>query len=155
MGIKSDIEDAIKVHGAWKARFRDFLSGKAGMDLSDVGKTDACKLGMWLEDGGQRMLSPENHAKTCELHAQFHQVAGGIVHNIKQKDFLAARQALASAGTFDQASHALCAFLRKVSLHDGPKPNQKTNEAGATAEVTADGAAEPSRQTTEPAQQQD
>jgi len=123
MKIKSDIEDAINVHGAWKAKFRDFLSGKAGMDLSHVGHTDACKLGMWLEDGGRRKLSPESHAQACELHAQFHQVAGSIVHNIKQKDFMAARQALASGGAFDQASHAMCAFLHRVVLHDGPKPS--------------------------------
>ena len=135
MGIKSDIEDAIKVHGAWKAKFRDFLNGKAGLDLSEVGKTDACKLGMWLGDGAHRMLSSENHAKTCELHAQFHQVAGGIVHDIKQKDFMAARQALASAGAFDQASHALCAFLRKVILHDGPKPEKKADEVKVVTEV--------------------
>lgn len=125
MGIKSDIEDAIKVHGAWKARFRDFLNGKAGLDLFEVGKTDACKLGMWLDDGARRMLSSENHAKICELHAQFHHVAGSIVHDIKQKDFMAARRALVSAGSFDQASHAMCAFLRKVVLHEGPSSGAK------------------------------
>lgn len=154
MGIKSDIEDAVQVHGAWKAKFRDFLNGKAGMDLPEVSHPHACKLGKWLEDGGQRMLSPENHAKTCELHAQFHQVTGDIVHNIKQKDFEAARQALASAGTFDQASHALCAFLRKVALHDGPKPPQNQNEAKTSAEVPASEAAASPKQATEPTQQQ-
>lgn len=154
MGIKSDIEDAVQVHGAWKAKFRDFLNGKAGMDLSEVSHPHACKLGKWLEDGGQRMLSPENHAKTCELHAQFHQVAGDIVHNIKQKDFEAARQALASAGAFDQASHALCAFLRKIALHDGRKPAQIPNEAKASAEVPTDEAAEHAKQAAEPVQQQ-
>lgn len=133
MGIKSDIEDAIKVHGAWKARFRDFLSGKAGLELSGVGHTDACKLGMWLGDGGRRMLSPEDHARACELHAQFHRVAGEIVHNIKQKDFMAARQALTAAGAFDQASHELGAFLRKVALRGRHKvANQETEDEATT-----------------------
>jgi len=121
MGIKHDIEDAIYVHGAWKTRFRDFLGGKAGMDLSEVGHTEACKLGRWLGEEARRMLSPEDHANACELHAHFHQVAGDIVHNIKQKDFGAARQALAPAGAFDQASHALGAYLRKVALRGRPK----------------------------------
>lgn len=137
MGIRSDIEDAIKVHGAWKAKFRDFLSGKTGMDLSEISKTDCCKLGKWLEDGGKRMLSAEEHAATCELHEKFHQVAGDIVQNIKQKDFEAARQALASGGTFDQASHGLCAFLHKVSMHDGPKPEERAKAAQAVAEANA------------------
>ena len=138
MKIKSDIEDAIQVHGAWKAKFRDFLSGKVGLDLSDIGQTDACKLGMWLDDGGRRKLSPESHAKACELHARFHQVAGDIVHNIKQKDFMAARQALAAGGAFDQASHAMCAFLRKLVLHAGPKPDTKANEVSDATDATVE-----------------
>ena len=141
MGINSDIEDAIRVHGAWKARFRDFLSGKAGMDLSDVAKTDACKLGAWLEDGGRRMLSSEDHARTCELHAQFHQVADNIVRNIKQKNFMAARQTLTPAGEFDKASHELCAFLHKACLHVGPKSHHNTQDTESAAE-----SAEPSQQ---------
>jgi hypothetical protein len=143
VGIKSDIEDAIKVHGAWKARFRDFLNGKAGLDLSEVGKTDACKLGMWLDDGARRMLSSENHAKICALHAQFHQVAGSIVHDIKQKDFMAARQALVSAGSFDQASHAMCAFLRKVVLHERPASGAKAIDVEADAKAAAPPASAP------------
>jgi hypothetical protein len=140
MTIRSDIEDAIAVHGAWKAKFRDFLSGKAELDLSSVGRSDACKLGMWLADGGRRKLSPENYAKACELHAQFHQVAGSIVHNIKQKDFMAARQALASGGAFDHASHAMCAFLRKLILHGGYKAGTPPDEASVAAEATIEAA---------------
>jgi hypothetical protein len=137
MGIKSDIEDAINVHGAWKAKFRDFLSGKVAMDLSAVSHTDACQLGMWLGDGGRRKLSPENHAHACELHAHFHQVAGDIVNSIKQKDFMAARQSLAAGGDFDRASHAMCAFLRKLILHDAPKPGTPTNDVATATEATA------------------
>lgn len=146
MTIKSDIEDAINVHGAWKAKFRDFLSGKAGLDLPDIGRTDACKLGKWLDDGGHRMLSPEDHAKTCELHTRFHQEAGNIVHHIKQKDFMAARQALAPAGSFNQASHAMCAFLHKLVLHDGPKSGTKANEAEVATEAAAAPAESPDKQ---------
>lgn len=134
MGIKNDIEDAIYVHGAWKARFRDFLNGKAGMDLSAVGHTEACKLGHWLGEEARRMLSPEDHAKACELHAHFHHVAGDIVHNIKQKNFSAARQALGPAGAFDQASHELSAFLRKLALRGRPKGANKAEEAEAAVE---------------------
>ena len=139
MGGRSDIEDAIKVHGAWKAKFRDFLSGKAGMDLAEISQTDCCKLGKWLGDGGKRMLSAEDHATTCELHKKFHQVAGDIVQNIKQKDFEAARQALASGGPFDQASHGLCAFLLKVSMHNAPKPEENPKATHATEGNAAPG----------------
>jgi methyl-accepting chemotaxis protein len=134
MGIKSDIEYAIYSHGAWKARFRSFLSGKAGLDLSAIGHTESCKLGKWLADEARRMLSPEDHVKACELHAHFHRVAGDIVHNIKQKNFSAARQALGPAGAFDQASHEMGAFLRTLARRSRPKPANKTTEDGAVAE---------------------
>jgi hypothetical protein len=48
---------------------------------------------------------------------------------------MAARQALVSGGAFDQASHALCAFLRKLVLHGAPKPGAKTKDAERTAEA--------------------
>jgi hypothetical protein len=121
MGIKHDIEDAIYAHGAWKTRFRDFLGGKAGMDLSEVGHTEACKLGHWLGEEARRMLSPEDHAKACELHAHFHRVAGDIVHNIKQKDFGTARQALAPAGAFDQAKPCPGRLSPQGGLRGRPK----------------------------------
>lgn len=119
MEIKSDIEYAIYSHGAWKARFRNFLSGKTGLDLSAIGHTESCKLGKWLADEARRMLSLEDHVKTCELHAPFHRVAGDIVHNIKQKNFSAARQALGAAGAFDQASQGTAkeAALRHDRVH--------------------------------------
>jgi hypothetical protein len=121
MGIKRDIEYAIYTHGAWKTRFRDFLSGRAGMDLSAISQTDACKLGTWLENEARRMLSPEDHAEACRLHESFHRTAGGIVDHIKQRDFNSARQALVPSGAFDQASHELAAFLRKMPLRHKPK----------------------------------
>lgn len=131
MSIKRDIEYAIYIHGAWKTRFRNFLSGRAGMDMSAVGCTDACKLGNWLDNEARRMLSTENHAEACRLHARFHEVAGRIVDDIKQKDFAAARDALVADGAFDQASHELAAFLRKMPLR------QRTR-----AEVSPDAATE-------------
>lgn len=116
MGIKRDIEYAIHSHGVWKTRFRDFLSGRTGLDMSAVGRTDACKLGHWLDNEARRMLSPEDHAEACRLHASFHEVAGDIVQHIKQKEFGVAREVLLPAGRFDKASHALAAFLRRMPL---------------------------------------
>jgi hypothetical protein len=116
VGIKRDIEYAIYIHGVWKTQFRNFLSGRAPMDMSVVGQAHACKLGQWLDDEARRMLSPEDHAAACQLHVQFHEIAGEIVHNIKQKDFAAAREALIPAGPFDQASYGLAAFLHKMPL---------------------------------------
>ena len=123
MSIKRDIEYAIYIHGVWKVRFRDFLSGRAPMDLSVIGQPHACKLGDWLDNEARRMLSPEDHAEACQLHAHFHQVSGDIVACIKRKDFETARQTLVPGGLFDQASHGLAAFLRKIPLRRRSKTN--------------------------------
>ena len=77
------------------------------------------------------MLSSEDHARISELHAGFLQVAGDIAHLIKQKNFMAAREALAPSGAFDQASHELCGFLHRVALHHRSKPGQKHSETDA------------------------
>lgn len=116
MSIKRDIEYAIYIHGAWKTHFRNFLGGRAPMDMSVVGSTHACKLGHWLDNEARRMLSPEDHAEACRLHARFHEVAGGIVDNIKQKNFAVARASLIPGGAFDQASHGMAAFLRRMPM---------------------------------------
>lgn len=132
MGIKHDIEYAIHSHGAWKTRFRDFLSGRAGMDLTTISQDNACKLGHWLGNEARRMLSPEDHAEACRLHARFHQTAGAIVDAIKARNFDAAREALVPSGAFDQASHELAAFLRKMPLRQRAK-----GEAGVPPETEA------------------
>jgi hypothetical protein len=116
MSIKRDIEYAIYTHGAWKTRFRNFLSGRVAMDISSVGCTDACKLGHWLDNEARRMLTPEDHAEACRLHAHFHAVCGSVVDNIKRRDFAAARAALLTDGSFDEASRELAAFLRRMPL---------------------------------------
>ncbi|MBI3431912.1 MAG: CZB domain-containing protein [Hydrogenophilales bacterium] len=128
MGIKRDIEYAIYIHGAWKTQFRNFLSGRAPMDLSAVGGTQACKLGHWLDNEARRMLSPEDHAEACRLHVRFHEIAGEIVRNIKQKDFATARASLNPTGPFDQASQGLATFLRKMPLRQRARADSSSAE---------------------------
>ena len=122
MGLKHDIEDAIQVHGAWKAKFRDYLSGKTAIDLNAVGETNCCKLGQWLEQEGRKLLPQKNHEEICKLHAEFHQAAAEVTRKIKQKDFVGARQDLASDGILNQASRTLTTCLLKTVQHNQSKP---------------------------------
>ncbi len=136
MGIQQEIEYAIRSHGAWKAQFRSFLNGHGKMDIATVGTVHACRLGDWLNNEARRMLSPEDHAEACRLHARFHDVAGEIVRDIKARRFAAARAALGPGAAFDQASQELAAFLRKMPL----RPRRRNNPgqgAAAAASVSA------------------
>lgn len=122
MGLKEDIEDAIHVHGTWKSKFRDYLSGKTAIDLATVGETNCCKLGKWLEQEGHRLLPPQDHEEICKRHAAFHHAAAEVTSKIKQKNFAAARNDLAPDGAFNEASHNLTACLLKASQHTPSKP---------------------------------
>jgi hypothetical protein len=124
MSLKEDIEQAIDVHGAWKAKFRNFLSGKAAFDLSAIGDTHACELGRWLAQEGRWLLPQRDHDEICRLHAEFHHVVGEVIQKIRHKDFGGARHDVGREGGFEQASHALTAALRKATLHSSPKPAQ-------------------------------
>ncbi|MBI5753308.1 MAG: CZB domain-containing protein [Hydrogenophilales bacterium] len=131
MGLKEDIEAAIHAHGAWKARFRDFLNGKSALDLSSVGVTNACKLGHWIEAEGQHLLSPNDYEEVNRLHTDFHLIAGEVVRKIKQKDFAGAHQDIASDGPLDQASKALTVYLLKATSHSSPKSKAPMAPDGA------------------------
>jgi hypothetical protein len=141
MSLKEDIEQAIHAHGAWKAKFRDFLSGKAAFDLAAIGDTQACQLGHWLAQEGRWLLPESDHAEISKLHTEFHQVMGAIVQKIKHKDFGGARHDLGREGVFDQASLVLTVALRKATMHSSSKPMRPE---GITAPLEA-ALASPSR----------
>jgi hypothetical protein len=122
VGIREeDILDAIEAHGAWKARFRDFLVGKTGLDLGILADPDACKLGHWLENEGRHLLNAIEHEEITQLHADFHRVTDEIVKSIKPKEFTAARKALAPGGDFARASKTLTVRLRKAATSPAPR----------------------------------
>lgn len=126
MSLKEDIEDAIQEHNAWKAKFRDFLSGKLALDLSKLGETNCCKLGHWLEHKGCKYLQPKHYDEICTLNREFHHAAAEIARKIKQKDFAGARCDLASEGAFTLASHTLTTHLLKATMYVPSKaiPNE-------------------------------
>jgi len=138
MSLKEDIEDAIQEHNAWKAKFRDFLSGKLALDLSKVGETNCCKFGHWLEHNGCKLLQPKHYDEICTHHREFHHAAAEIARKIKQKDFAGARYDLTSEGAFTLASHTLTKHLLKASIFVPLKilPNESPAEETQLGEQT-------------------
>lgn len=141
MSLKEDIEQAIQAHGAWKAKFRDCLSGKAAFDLASIDDTHACELGRWLAQEGRWLLPEKNHDEICKLHAEFHHAVGAVIRKIQQKDFSAARHDLGREGAFDLAGRALTSALRKATPQ-APARRIKSEALAAPPEAAA---ASPSR----------
>jgi hypothetical protein len=84
MAMKKEIEAALQAHSLWREHFKDILHGRAPFDLDMISATDQCELGKWLSKEGKRLLSPAAHKDVCAVHQEFHQIAAGIIKNIKE-----------------------------------------------------------------------
>ena len=125
MGMKTEIDQALEAHAAWRKNFRDFLAGRTSFDVSKVVATDQCRFGKWLNQEGHRLMPAQLHIDIGLAHAAFHQIAAGIVQKIKDKLFAEAHADVAPGGSLDQASARLTELLLKASLRGpGPKNSQ-------------------------------
>ncbi len=136
MGMREEIDAALHAHAAWRAHFKDYLSGRAALDTALAGVTDQCAFGRWLAHEGSRLMPGEIYGQIQEAHAEFHRVAGEIVRNIKEKHFDLVKEDLAADGAFNQTSARLSDLLHKATLH----------ERGAAAVAAAAPPAEPAAQ---------
>jgi Ser/Thr protein kinase RdoA (MazF antagonist) len=111
MITREEIDAILAAHASWKARFRDFLAGKTGMDIATLGDTEHCAFGSWLDHYGAKHLKKEQFEEIGALHAEFHKVAADIVARLKSHDYDGAHAAIAAGGALEQASGALAARL--------------------------------------------
>lgn len=118
MGIKSEVEQALDSHAAWRKGFKEFLAGREAFDVAIVGVTDQCAFGQWLGKEGYRLIPTQLHIDICAAHLTFHQVAAEIMQLIKVKQFAEAREAVSSGGKLDKASERLAELLKKATLRD-------------------------------------
>lgn len=136
MGMKSEIEQALDAHAAWRKHFRDFLNGRGSFDTATVGANDQCQFGQWLNREGGRLMPASLYGDIRAAHDEFHHVAAGIIQKIKDKQFAEARLDLAPEGAFNSASERLKAILLKASL-------RKEGEGGGAAGAESAPAAAP------------
>lgn len=118
MGMREEIDAALHAHAAWRARFKDYLSGRTAFDTELAGVTDQCAFGRWLAQEGSRLMPGEIYGQIQEAHAEFHRVAGEIVRNIKEKHFDLVKRDLATDGAFNQSSARLSDLLHKATLRE-------------------------------------
>lgn len=118
MGMREEIDAALQAHAAWRARFKDYLSGRTAFDTALAGVTDQCAFGRWLAQEGNRLMPSELHGQIHDIHTEFHRVAGEIVRKIKEKRFDEVKQYLSAEGPFNQTSARLSDLLHKASLRE-------------------------------------
>lgn len=118
MGMKIEIEEALRAHALWRKQFKDFLNGRGSIDIAKVNTTAQCVLGKWLDNEGYRMIPTELHDEICAVHKEFHQIAAGIIQKIKEKRFAEARADISQNGNLDRVSLRLRGLLLKLSLRE-------------------------------------
>jgi hypothetical protein len=114
MITREEIDAVLAAHAAWKARFHDFLVGRAGLDVATLGTTDHCAFGNWLDRYGAKYLKQEQYKEIDALHTEFHRVAAEVAEKLKRHDFAGAHALIAQGGKLEQASSALAAKLLLV-----------------------------------------
>ena len=118
MTIKAEIQQALEAHAAWRARFKDFLGGKAALDEAAIGDTHGCRFGNWLDNEGYRLMPESRRDEVRAAHDEFHKIADGIVQKIHAKQFAEAKADLARDGPLNQASARLTDALIKARLYE-------------------------------------
>jgi hypothetical protein len=137
--MREEIDAALHAHAAWRAHFKDYLSGRTSFDTKLAGVTDQCDFGRWLANEGYRLMPGEIHQQIIEAHAEFHRVAGEIVRNIKEKRFDLVKQDLSAEGAFNRTSARLSDLLHKASLREkGPAASAPPAETAAQAAQAAE-----------------
>jgi hypothetical protein len=81
-----DFQAAIRAHHEWKLRLNELLQGESRETLDPVAicRDDLCELGQWIYGEGRRVfghLSLFEDLRVC--HADFHLVAGEVVHGVR------------------------------------------------------------------------
>jgi hypothetical protein len=121
MGMKSEIEEALQAHYAWREHFKDILYGRAPFELKSIAAPDQCVLGKWLVNEGQRMIPTELHDDICAVHAEFHHIAADIIQKIKDKRYVEAKKDIELDGALNQTSLRLRGMLVKLSFTEPAK----------------------------------
>ena len=135
MAMKSEIEEALQAHSAWRERFKDILYGRAPFDLAKISATDQCILGKWLANEGYRMIPSALHDEICAVHQEFHQIAADIIQKIKDKRYAEAKKDIELEGALNQTSLRLRSLLAKLSFKEPAKAEMPAAESEQPADM--------------------
>ena len=75
-----NFEEAIQAHAAWKVKLTVYVRKPDGvLKSSEVGASDRCMLGKWLESTGKKYASLPEYKDLVAKHARFHTAAASVI----------------------------------------------------------------------------
>jgi methyl-accepting chemotaxis protein len=110
-----DIEDSIRQHGEWKARFRSVVTRREALDAETIATDDACAVGMRLK-GEARLCYHRlpRHGECLARHAAFHREAAKVAAHLHERRFAQAEAALEGSTPYSVASAAVTVALVRL-----------------------------------------
>ncbi len=109
MDVNEEIAKAFGAHGAWKIRIAQAIdSGHSEHEPAVVSANDRCAFGKWLHDPSipAEVRESRDYKTVLQLHAEFHQAAGGTLTKALSGDRSGARRELED-GAYSRAAEAL------------------------------------------------
>lgn len=114
-----DFDHAIVAHVSWKSKVRHHMQGTETLVASEVAKDDRCELGKWLHSQEQEYHGKPEFDEAVQAHAQFHRVAGDVIHQSKKVSQEEMEKMIASGSEYGKASAHCVAAL--TALRDAVK----------------------------------
>jgi hypothetical protein len=118
-----DLDDAIKMHAAWKTKLAEYLRSPNGSLRSEELEPDnRCELGKWIHSSvAVHGHHAEYHAMKDE-HARFHRAAAGVVRKAHEGASVSEEIALGSNSAFGVASQKLVLAIMGIKRKISSKP---------------------------------
>ena len=110
-----NFDEAIQAHAAWKVRLSVYVRKPDGaLKSSEVGASNRCALGKWLESGGQKYASLPEYKNLVEQHARFHAVAANVIKKAESGASIDPDQTLGAESEYGIASRKVVRAIKNL-----------------------------------------
>jgi methyl-accepting chemotaxis protein len=114
-----NLDEAVKKHIEWRAKFRLAIVKKEQMDAATIGKDNCCEVGKWLHgEGKSRWGSKPEFLRALDRHKAFHAEAGKVAQLINAQKYTEADAAIGNGTAFENVSKEVSTaliFLKKAA----------------------------------------
>ena len=101
-----NLDEAVRTHVEWRAKFRVAIVNKEQMDADTIGKDNCCEVGKWLHGEGKSLFGSEpEFLRALDKHKVFHAEAGNIARLINEQKYTEAETAICDGTAYTTVSY--------------------------------------------------
>ena len=107
-----NLDEAVKKHIEWRAKFRLAIVKKEQMDAATISKDNCCEVGKWLHgEGKSRWAGKPEFQRALDRHKAFHAEAGKVAQLINAQKYTEADAAIGNGTAFENVSKEVSTAL--------------------------------------------